>query len=100
MIAVGPIEEPAPAYAQVTPTTSLRSLDYPMRHDSSFYKFGGFCEGAKVLVRGEQGFKIVKRPSVRIYLITWCSVNNIATNMPRVIIALLSLLGVSNALMR
>jgi hypothetical protein len=67
MIVVGPSEEPAPAYTLATPTTSLRSQDYPMRHDSSFYKFGGFCEGAKVLVRGEQGFKIVKRPSVRIY---------------------------------
>jgi hypothetical protein len=100
MIVVGPSDESAPAYTLATPTTSLRSLDYPIRHDSSFYKFGGFCEGAKVLVKGEQGFKIVKRPSVRIYLIAWCSVNYIATNSLRVIIALLSLLGVSNALTR
>jgi hypothetical protein len=35
-----------------------------MRHDSSFYKFGGFCDCAKALVKGETGFKIVKRPSV------------------------------------
>jgi hypothetical protein len=100
MIVVGPSEESATAYTLATPTTPLRSLDYPIRHDSSFYKLGGFCEGAKVLVRGEQGFKIVKRPSVRIYLIAWCSLNYIATNSLRAIIALLSLLGVSNALMR
>jgi hypothetical protein len=35
-----------------------------MRHDSSFYKFGGFCDGAKALVKGATGFKIIKRPSV------------------------------------
>lgn len=49
---------------QPTPTASLKSIDHPMRHDSSFYKFGGFCEGAKAIIRGELGFKVVKRPSV------------------------------------
>jgi hypothetical protein len=63
-----------PVYTLPTPTTSVKSMDYPVRHDSSFYKFGGFCEGAKALMRGETGFKIVKRPSVRIYLIACCSV--------------------------
>ncbi|KAF7856303.1 hypothetical protein EAF04_009831 [Stromatinia cepivora] len=44
-------------------TPSLKSLDCPMRHDSSFYKFDGFCPGAKAMIRGETGFKVVKRPS-------------------------------------
>ncbi|EDN98218.1 hypothetical protein SS1G_13075 [Sclerotinia sclerotiorum 1980 UF-70] len=44
-------------------TPSLKSLDCPMRHDSSFYKFEGFCPGAKAMIRGETGFKVVKRPS-------------------------------------
>ncbi|KAB8290440.1 hypothetical protein EYC80_010872 [Monilinia laxa] len=44
-------------------TPSLRSIDCPMRHDSSFYKFDGFCPGAKAMIRGETGFKVVKRPS-------------------------------------
>lgn len=56
-------------YQQPTPTASMRSIDYPMRHDSSFYKFGGFCEGGKAMIRGEEGFRIVKRPSVSGYLI-------------------------------
>jgi len=47
-----------------TPTPSLRSVKHSIRHDSSFYKFGGFCDGAKAMLRGESGFKIVKRPSV------------------------------------
>ncbi|KAF7960422.1 hypothetical protein EAE96_000104 [Botrytis aclada] len=44
-------------------TPSVRSIDCPMRHDSSFYKFDGFCPGAKAMIRGETGFKVVKRPS-------------------------------------
>ena len=51
---------------QPTPTASMKSMDYPMRHDSSFYKFGGFCDGAKALIRGETGFRIMKRPAVGI----------------------------------
>ncbi|RDW64066.1 hypothetical protein BP5796_10568 [Coleophoma crateriformis] len=46
-----------------TPTTSIRSNDYVMRHDASFYRFGGFCDGARAILRGDPGFKIVKRPS-------------------------------------
>ncbi|KAH6671839.1 hypothetical protein B0J14DRAFT_81810 [Halenospora varia] len=49
--------------AQNTPTPSMKSFDYPIRHDTSFYKFGGFCDGAKAMMRGETGFKVVKRPS-------------------------------------
>lgn len=45
-------------------TPSIKSMDCPMRHDSSFYKFDGFCPGAKAMIRGETGFKVVKRPSV------------------------------------
>jgi len=51
-------------HIQPTPTASMKSIDYPMRHDSSFYKFGGFCEGARAMIRGDTGFKVVKRPSV------------------------------------
>jgi hypothetical protein len=47
-----------------TPTSSMKSIDSPMRHDSSFYKFGGFCEGARAMLRGELGHKISKRPTV------------------------------------
>lgn len=43
-------------------TASVRSIDNPMRHDDSFFKFGGFCDGARALLRGETGFKICKRP--------------------------------------
>lgn len=61
---------------QQTPTTSMKSVDYPMRHDSSFYKFGGFCDGAKNMIRGETAFRVMKRPSVR----TSHSSKNTATN--------------------
>lgn len=47
-----------------TPTSSMKSNDNPMRHDSSFYKFGGFCEGSKAVLRGEVGFKAYRRPYV------------------------------------
>jgi len=53
------------SFFQSTPAASLKSVDHPMRHDSSFYKMGGFCEGARLIMRGETGFKVVKRPSVR-----------------------------------
>lgn len=49
-----------------TPTSSVKSIDSPMRHDTSFYKFGGFCEGARASLRGELGYKIANRPTVRI----------------------------------
>lgn len=52
---------------QPTPTASMKSMDCPMRPDGSFYKFGGFCEGAKHLIKGETGFRIMKRPSVWTY---------------------------------
>jgi hypothetical protein len=45
-------------------TFTVRQMDYPIRPDSSFSKYGGFCEGAKALTRGDTGFKIVKRPAV------------------------------------
>jgi hypothetical protein len=47
-----------------TPTASMKSIDHPMRHDSSFYKFGGFCEGSKAILAGEAGLKKFKRPLV------------------------------------
>lgn len=66
-----PVNPPPPAdtrsqsqLAMRAPTPSMKSIDCPMRHDSSFYKFDGFCPGAKAMIRGETGFKVVKRPSV------------------------------------
>jgi hypothetical protein len=53
------------SFFQSTPAASMKSIDHYMRHDSSFYKMGGFCEGARLMMRGETGFKVVKRPSVR-----------------------------------
>lgn len=58
LIVVNAPEQPSPA------TFTVRQMDYPIRPDSSFSKFGGFCEGAKALTRGDTGFKIVKRPAV------------------------------------
>jgi hypothetical protein len=53
--------------SQSTPAASFRSVDCLMRHDSSFYAYGGFCEGAKMMLRGEKDFyKIMKRPVVRV----------------------------------
>jgi hypothetical protein len=83
---------------QPGPTFTVRQMDYPIRPDSSFSKFGGFCEGAKVLIRGENGFKIVKRPAV-------CSIfeMNMADQLisyPRAIIAQLSRPDASVVLMK
>lgn len=53
-------------FLQATPTASISSIDCPMRHDTSFYQYRGFCEGAATLLRGRSGedwYKIVKRPS-------------------------------------
>ncbi|KAL3420138.1 hypothetical protein PVAG01_08637 [Phlyctema vagabunda] len=47
---------------QHTPATSLTSIDCPMRHDASFYKLGGFCEGARAILRGDEWFKVTTRP--------------------------------------
>ncbi|KAG9244854.1 hypothetical protein BJ878DRAFT_479768 [Calycina marina] len=47
----------------VTPAASVKSIDHQMRHDSSFYKFGGFCEGAKMFMKGATTYKQVKRPA-------------------------------------
>jgi len=46
-----------------TPPASVVSIDHQMRHDSSFYKMGGFCEGAKMLLKGEVSYKQMKRPA-------------------------------------
>lgn len=43
---------------------SMRNEECPMRHDASFYKFDGFCAGAKAMLRNQTGFKVVKRASV------------------------------------
>jgi hypothetical protein len=55
--------------SQSTPPASFRSIDSLMRHDSSFFAYGGFCEGAKMMLSGEKDFyKIVKRPVVSIII--------------------------------
>jgi len=78
---------------QPAPTASMKSIDYPMRHDGSFYKFGGFCEGAKQMIRGEAGFRVMKRPSVR----TKCSGKMQLLTRFRDIIVQLCRLDASNA---
>jgi hypothetical protein len=57
-------QEEMPHFVQPTSTASTKSIDCPITHDTSFYRFGGFCDGAKSMIRGETGFKVVKRPSV------------------------------------
>jgi hypothetical protein len=52
--------------SQSSQLTSLRSGDYAMSPEDSFYVYGGFCEGAKMRLRGEKDFfKIIKRPVVK-----------------------------------
>jgi hypothetical protein len=48
-----------------TPATSVRSIDYPITHDTSFYKYNGFCSGAKMIQQGNQkALKVIKMPGV------------------------------------
>ncbi|CAG8955148.1 hypothetical protein HYFRA_00007163 [Hymenoscyphus fraxineus] len=42
---------------------SMNTAGYPISHDSSFFRLGGFCDGATSTLRGQSGFKIVKKPS-------------------------------------
>jgi hypothetical protein len=50
----------------LTPATSVQSVDYAMRHDSSFFKYGGFCDSAKMSWRGAGGtMKELIKPGVR-----------------------------------
>ncbi len=63
------------SHKDLTPATSVQSVDYAMRHDSSFFKYGGFCEGAKMTLRGAGGtMKDVTKPAVRIVPILTSSV--------------------------
>lgn len=49
----------------LTPATSVQSVDYSLRHDSSFFKYGGFCDGAKMSLRGVGGtMKELRKPDV------------------------------------
>lgn len=49
----------------LTPEQSVQSMDYTIRHDCSFYKYGGFCDGAKSTLRGVGGtMREIKRPGV------------------------------------
>ncbi|RFU34857.1 hypothetical protein B7463_g1487, partial [Scytalidium lignicola] len=52
-----PIQQPR------TPTASVRTIDHPITPSSSFYKFEGFCEGARAMMRGEVGFRQVRKPA-------------------------------------
>ncbi|EHL02216.1 hypothetical protein M7I_1810 [Glarea lozoyensis 74030] len=56
-------EEDMPAFVLPTSTASTKLMDCPITQDASFYRFGGFCDGAQLMIRGETGFKVVKRPS-------------------------------------
>jgi hypothetical protein len=49
---------------QPTPATSVQSIDYPISHDTSFYKYGGFCKGASILLQGQNAMKVIKKPGV------------------------------------
>jgi hypothetical protein len=50
---------------QPTPTTSVQSIDWPISHDTSFYKYGGFCKGATMLLHGDKSaLKVIKKPGV------------------------------------
>jgi hypothetical protein len=49
----------------LTPSTSTVSAHCAISHDSSFYRYGGFCEGAKLASKGQKFYKVVKRPEVR-----------------------------------
>jgi hypothetical protein len=52
--------EPEPTIA-----TTAQSLGHPMRHDASFFKYGGFCDGAKLMQKRVGGaLKVVKKPGV------------------------------------
>ena len=58
------VDVPGPSPTQFTPTFTVTQMNYPIRPDSSFSRFGGFCEGAKAITRGETGFKLVRSPVV------------------------------------
>jgi hypothetical protein len=49
----------------LTPSTSTFSAHCVISHDSSFYRYGSFCEGAKLASKGQKFYKVVKRPEVR-----------------------------------
>jgi hypothetical protein len=54
------------SHNDLTPATSVQSVEYAMRHDSSFFKYGGFCDGAKMALRGVGGtMKDITKPAVR-----------------------------------
>jgi hypothetical protein len=49
----------------LTPDPSFKSVDHTLQHDSSFFKYGGFCDGAKATTRGALGtMKEIQRPGV------------------------------------
>lgn len=56
--------EEEPALIRPNPPASTKSVENPIVHDASFYRLGGFCEGATMMSRGQTGFKVVKKPSV------------------------------------
>jgi hypothetical protein len=50
---------------QPTPATSVKSIEYPIRPNASFHKYGGFCPGAHMIRRGIKGAQEVrKKPGV------------------------------------
>jgi hypothetical protein len=50
---------------ELIPLTSTFSAHHIISHDSSFYRYGGFYEGAKLALKEQKFYKVVKRPEVR-----------------------------------
>jgi hypothetical protein len=49
----------------LSPASSVQSVDHALTPDTSFYKYGGFCEGAKMVLRGVGGvMQEKKKPGV------------------------------------
>lgn len=68
-----PADENQNDLRDLTPATSVQSVDYAMRHDSSFFRYGGFCDGAKMSWRGAGGtMKEITKPGVWHSLILPC----------------------------
>jgi hypothetical protein len=55
---------PSLMYSQSLPATSLRLTGYPISHDASFYRYGGFCNAPECYEKGQIALKATKEPGV------------------------------------